>query len=352
MARKKHAHHKLAKPPGFLLYTGENVDAKFSLDVMQINHDSNLLEEKQKPLEYLHQLDLNKRTTWINVNGLADVSKIAEIGKLFAIHPLTQEDIVNVNSRPNFDEYPDYLFIEMKMLYYKEQKLVVEHLSFLLKENLLLSFQEIPEDVLEPVRVRIREGKGRIRTAGADYLLYALVDAVVDHYFLVFETFGDKIEDLENKIFENPDDEISLEIQGLKREVYKIRKALFPMREMINRLERTENALIQKETKMFIRDVHNHAIQLIETVENYRDMTMGLMDLYMTSISNKMNNVMKVLTIIATIFIPLTFIAGVYGMNFEYMPELKYKYSYFILWGVMVLTFAVMLLLFKRRKWL
>ena len=352
MGKKKHAHKKLAKPPGFLLYTGENVDARFSLDIMQIDHESNLLEDKQDSIEYLQKLDLNKRTTWINVNGLSDVDKIAEIGKIFNIHPLTLEDIVNVNSRPNFDEYPDYLFIDLKMLYYKEENLIVEHLSFLLKENILLSFQEIPEDVLEPVRFRIREGKGRIRTAGVDYLLYALIDAVVDHYFLVFETFGDKIEDLENKIFDNPDDEISLEIQGLKREVYKIRKALFPMREVINRFERTENPLIQNETKVFIRDVHGHAIQLIETVENYRDMTMGLMDLYMTSISNKMNNVMKVLTIIATIFIPLTFVAGVYGMNFENMPELKYKYSYFILWGVMVFMFVVMLILFKRRKWL
>lgn len=352
MAKRKHAKSKLAKPPGFLLYTGENIDAKFSLDVIQIDHDNSLLEEKGKTLDYAKRLDLNKRTTWINTNGLADVDKIGELGKHFNIHPLTLEDIVNVSSRPNFDEYPEYIFIELKMLYYKENKLVAEHVSFLLKQNLLISFQEIPEDVLEPVRERIREGKGRIRTAGVDYLLYALVDAVMDHCFLVFETFGDKIEELENKIFDNPDDDISLEIQGLKREVYKIRKALFPMREVINRLERTENVLIQQETKMFIRDVHNHAIQLIETVENYRDMTMGLMDLYMTSISNKMNNVMKVLTIIATIFIPLTFIAGVYGMNFEYMPELRYKYAYFILWGVMVAMFVLMLILFKRRKWL
>ncbi len=310
------------------------------------------MEEKQKTLEDVRELDLNKKATWIDVNGLADIDKIAEIGKMFNIHALTLEDIVNVNSRPNFDEYPEYIFIDLKMLYYKEEKLIVEHVSFLLKENILLSFQEIPEDVMEPVRVRIREGKGRIRTAGIDYLLYALVDAIVDHYFLLFETFGDKIEDLENKIFDNPDDEISIEIQGLKREVHKIRKALFPLREVVNRFERTENPLVQKETKMFIRDVHNHTIQLIETVENYRDMTMGLMDLYMTSISNKMNNVMKVLTIIATIFIPLTFIAGVYGMNFENMPELKYKYSYFILWGVMVSLFVVMILTFRRKKWL
>lgn len=352
MSKKKHASKKLAKPPGFLLYTGDNLDSAFSVDVIQIDHDNNMIEVKKQAIDFLKDLDLGKRSTWINVNGLADVDKIAEIGKLFNIHPLTLEDIVNVNSRPNFDEYPEYLFIELKMLYYKEEKLVAEHVSFLLKENLLISFQELPEDVFEPVRVRIREGKGRIRTAGADYLLYALIDAVMDHCFLVFETFGDKIEDLENKIFNNPGDEISLDIQGLKREVYKIRKSLFPMREVINKLERTDNVLIQEATKMFIRDVHNHTIQLIETVENYRDMTMGLMDLYMTSISNKMNNVMKVLTIIATIFIPLTFIAGVYGMNFEYMPELHYKYSYFILWGVMVAMFIIMLVIFKRRKWL
>ena len=352
MAKKKHARKKLAKPPGFLVYTGDNSDVPFSIDVMQIDAEKNLYEEKKKRMEFLENIDLSKGLTWLNINGLADIDKIADLGKKFDIHALTQEDIVNVNSRPSFEEYPDYIFLKLKMLYYKEEKLVVEHVSFLLKQNLLLSFQEIPDDVLEPVRDRLREGKGRIRTAGIDYLLYALVDAVMDHYFLLFETFGDKIEELENNIFDNPDDEISLQIQGLKREVYKIRKALFPMREVVNRLERTENPLIQKETKMFIRDVHNHSIQLIETVENYRDMTMGLMDLYMTSISNKMNNVMKVLTIIGTIFIPLTFIAGIYGMNFEYMPELTYRYSYFILWGVMVLMFVVMLALFKKKNWL
>jgi magnesium transporter len=324
----------------------------FSIDVIQIDSDFGLKEEEEKQLDSLQHLELNQPLTWINVNGLSDVDKIAELGKVYNIHALTLEDIVNVNARPSFDEYADYIFIALKMLYYKEERLVVEHVCFLIKENLLISFQEIPEDVFEPVRLRIREGKGRIRTAGVDYLLYALVDAVVDHYFLVFETFGDKIETLENQIFDNPDGDTSLEIQGLKREVYKIRKALFPLREVVNRLERTDNSLVKQETKIFIRDVHSHAVQLIETVENYRDMTMGLMDLYLTIISNKMNQIMKVLTIIATIFIPLTFIAGVYGMNFKYMPELQYKYAYFILWGVMVLTFFVMIYFFKKRKWI
>ena len=302
--------------------------------------------------EEIKKLTFSEQCSWINAEGLANVDTIAQFGNHFNISALSLEDVVNIGARPKFEEFDDYLFIVLKMIYYKEDELQVEHVSFILKENLIISFQEIKEDVFEGVRQRVREGKGRIRTAGVDYLFYALIDALVDHYFIVFETFGDKIEELENEILEKPEERVSLKIQHLKKEIYKIRKAVFPLREVISRFERTDHRFVQESTKPFIRDVHDHSIQIIETTENYRDMTMGLMDLYMSSLSNKMNNVMKVLTIIATIFIPLTFVAGVYGMNFDYMPELHYKYAYPILWIVMIAMFVAMIFVFKKRKWL
>ncbi|MEZ4978604.1 MAG: magnesium/cobalt transporter CorA [Chitinophagales bacterium] len=351
MAKKKFAHSKLGKPPGYLVYTGDKSHINTRFEFIEI-HKGEMTETSFTNLEELAARRKKDALTWINVEGLSNVNLLSDVGKAFAIHALSLEDTVNVNSRPKFEEYDDYVFIVLKMLYYEEENLVVEHVSFVMLENCIISFQELRQDVFESVRIRLREGKGRIRTAGIDYLLYALIDALVDHYFVIFENFGDKIEDLENEILLEPDDEISLKIQRLKKEVYKIRKAAFPLREVMSRFERSEHKLMQESTKPFIRDVHDHSIQIIETVENYREMTMGLMDLYMSSISNKMNNVMKVLTIIATIFIPLTFIAGVYGMNFEHMPELHYKYAYFILWGVFVVMFIAMLIAFRKRKWL
>lgn len=351
MARRKYAHQKLAKPPGFLLYTGEYPDEDFTLELSSV-HNGELAERSLNSVDDIQDIPQMKGFKWLNVSGLSNVDEIGKLSEFFALHPLVQEDIVNVGARPKFDEFDKYLFIVLKMMYYKDNQLVVEHVSFVLMDNLVISFQEVKDDVFNGVRERLRIGKGRIRMAGADYLLYTLIDAVVDHYFVVFENYGDRIEELENEIFEDPDESISAQIQHMKRQVFRIRRALFPMREVVNRLERSESPLILEETRPFIRDVHNHNVQLIETVENYRDMTMGLMDLYMTGISHKMNTVMKVLTIISTIFIPLTFIAGIYGMNFEYIPELGYRNAYFILWGVMVAMFLVMLYLFKRKKWL
>lgn len=351
MSKKKFARSKLGKPPGYMVYTGDKGNQNTHFEFIEI-YNGELNETSFGKLEDLADARRKDALTWVNVEGLSDVSLLADLGKAFDIHALSLEDTVNVNSRPKFEEYDNYVFIVLKMLYYEEDKLVAEHVSFVLQENCIVSFQELKQDVFESVRVRLREGKGRIRTAGADYLLYALIDALVDHYFVIFENFGDKIEDLENEILLEPDDEISVKIQRLKKEVYQIRKAAFPLREVMSRFERSEHKLMQESTKPFIRDVHDHSIQIIETVENYREMTMGLMDLYMSSISNKMNNVMKVLTIIATIFIPLTFIAGVYGMNFDYMPELHYKYAYFILWGAFIAMFVAMLIAFRKRKWL
>ncbi|MCB0464242.1 MAG: magnesium/cobalt transporter CorA, partial [Aequorivita sp.] len=252
------------------------------------------------------------------------------------------------------DEYEEYLFIVFKMLHYDDaEQLTNEHVSMVMGKDYVITFQESEGDVFGDLRERLEHGRGRIRGAGSDYLMFAILDAIVDNYFTVIEFLSNKVELLEDKLFgDNEDPDITEEIQDLKKEILKIRKAVIPLREVVNRLEKIETPLIEERTNKYIRDLYDHIIQVNESVEIYRDMIWGLMDMYMTTISNKMNEVMKVLTIMASIFIPLTFMAGIYGMNFENMPELHFKYGYYYLWGVMILVFIGMLWYFKRKKWL
>jgi len=344
---------KLGTTPGSVVYTGKKQSEKLFIE--SFNYTSENVEEKEL-FDVVDTFDYksSNSVTWININGLNHTNDIEKIGEHYNLHPLVLEDIVNIGQRPKIDEYDNYLFVVLKMLYYnKDENIVSEQVSFILGENYVLSFQEAEGDVFDSIRNRIRTSKGRIRTLGSDYLLYALIDAVVDHYYIVIETLGNKIEDLEDNLFSGfSQKEISQQIQDLKREVLRIRRAIFPLREIINRIEKTENRLIKKKTLQFYRDVYDHIIQISENIDIYREMIWGLMDMYMTTISNKMNEVMKVLTIIATIFIPLTFIAGIYGMNFDNMPELHYKYGYFILWGIMIVLFLGMIYYFKKKKWL
>ena len=354
MAKKKKSKHhkKIGQIPGTLIYTGEKA-SNLAIEVFDYNSDK--FEEKE--LSRIEDAFIYKSTdsiTWININGLSHINDIEKIGNHYNLHPLILEDIVNTTQRPKIDEYDDYMFVVIKMLYYNtEENIISEQVSFILGENYVLTFQEADGDVLETVRDRIRFGKGRIRGLGSDYLLYALIDSVTDHYYSIIEKMGDKIEDLEDNLFNGQtQNEISQQIQDLKRELLKVRRAIFPLREIINRIEKTEHKLILDKTLHYFRDIYDHIIQVTENIDIYREMVWSLMDMYMTAISNKMNEVMKVLTIIATIFIPLTFIAGIYGMNFDNIPELHYKYSYFILWIVMILLFIGMLFYFKRKKWL
>jgi magnesium transporter len=267
---------------------------------------------------------------------------------------LVLEDIVNTTQRPKIDEYENYIFIVLKMLYYnKDENIVIEQVSFVLGENYVLTFQESEGDVFGSIRDRLRLNRGRIREMKSDYLLYALIDAVVDNYFTIIETLGNKIEDLETDLFTGTvREDINIEVQQLKREILKVRRAIFPLREIINRIEKGDYPFIFKRTITYFRDIYDHLVQVTENLDIYREMIWSLMDMYMTTISNKMNEVMKLLTIIATIFIPLTFIAGIYGMNFENIPELHYKYSYYILWGIMIMIFLGMIYYFKKKKWL
>ncbi|MBJ6367077.1 magnesium/cobalt transporter CorA [Snuella sedimenti] len=355
MAKKRNKKYqkKIGQIPGTVIYTGEKSTRELFIEVFNYDND-NYIEKDFSNVEECFDFRQLDTVTWINLNGLNHVNQIEKIGKHFNIHPLVLEDIANISQRPKIDIYDDYLFVVVKMLYYDaNENIISEQVSLILGENYVLTFQEAEGDVFDSVRGRIRLAQGRIRTQNADYLLYVLMDAVVDHYFSIIEILSDKIEDFETDIFSgNVRDHLNKDIQDLKREILKVRRAIFPLREVISRIEKHESPLINRKTITYYRDIYDHLIQVVENIDIYREMIWSLMDMYMTSISNKMNEVMKVLTIMASIFIPLTFIAGIYGMNFDYIPELHYKYSYFILWGVMVVLFIAMLLFFKRKKWL
>lgn len=293
------------------------------------------------------------QTSWINVVGISDEPFIEKLGKHFNLNPLVLEDIVNTEQRPKVDEYDDYIFGIFRMLYISEEEEIVgEHIALVLLENTVLVFQEVKADVFNGLRDRITGKLGRIRTRGADYLFFALLDAIVDNYFLAIENLNNRIEILEEEVYSNPEPVVAKNIQLLKKEVLKIRRWIFPVKELISRLIDSENPLITKDTKLFLRDVLDHAIEINESLQIYREMSMSLMEMYMSNMSNKMNEVMKVLTIMASIFIPLTFIAGIYGMNFDHMPELHYKYGYYVVWIVMILLFIGMMFYFKKKKWL
>ena len=344
---------QLGQIPGALVYTGTKKNANLFIETFDYN--SSYCQEKElKSINDAIKFKNSNSTTWININGLNHIEAIEKLGVHFKFHPLVLEDIVNTSQRPKIDEYENYTFLVVKMMYYDtNETLVSEQVSFILGEDYVLTFQEAEGDVFNGLRERLRQGKGRIRTQGADYLLYALIDSIVDHYYAIIETMGNKIEELEDDLFDGlHQSQITNQIQTLKREILKIRRAIFPLREIINRIEKTESKLIESVTQRYFSDVYDHVIQVTETIDIYREMIWGLMDMYMTTISNKMNEVMKVLTIIATIFIPLTFIAGIYGMNFDHMPELHYKYGYQTVWFVMIVMLAGMLYYFKRKKWL
>ncbi|OIQ24079.1 magnesium/cobalt transporter CorA [Lacinutrix sp. MedPE-SW] len=359
MAKRKHKKRtqnykkQVGQIPGALVYTGKKETQKLFIETFDYNIDT-VIEKELLNIEEAFQFKSSNSVTWINLNGLNHIDAIETLGKHYDLHPLVLEDIVNTGQRPKFDEYDDYIFIVLKMMYYDESETIVsEQVSLILGENYVLSLQEAEGDVFDALRERIRQSKGRIRGLGPDYLLYALIDSIVDHYYAIIETMGNKIEDLEDNLFEGlTKEEISSDIQELKREVLKIRRAIFPLREIINRVDKSESKLIDSKTLHYFADVYDHIIQVSDTIDIYREMIWGLMDMYMTTISNRMNEVMKVLTIIATIFIPLTFIAGVYGMNFDNIPELHYKYGYHTVWLVMILIFIGMMYYFKRKKWL
>ncbi|RKS53179.1 magnesium transporter [Gillisia mitskevichiae] len=353
LQRRPKSTNALNKAPGTVAYVGRKESAEIKIEVIdysKVNYDRFIFDNVEATFKFENEENI----TWINVDGLSNTAQIEKLGKFYKLHPLIIEDIVNTNQRPKIDEYQDYLFIVAKMLYHKKDGILEhEHISIVIGKDYVLTFQEADGDVFDAIRERLTNEKGRLRNNGPDYLVFAILDSIIDNYFVVIEEISDKIETLEEQLFTaQPNDDITFEIQELKRTVLRIRRAVFPLREVIGRLEKIDSTLIQEKTINYIRDLYDHIIQVSENIEIYREMTWGLMDMYMTTISNKMNEVMKVLTIMASIFIPLTFMAGIYGMNFEYMPELQWKYSYFVLWGLMILVFLGMIIYFKRKKWL
>ena len=344
---------KAGLPPGSLVHIGER--KLESVRITFIDYDEQNFQEKQiDNIEECFGFKGTPTVTWINIDGLHQTDIIERLGKHFELHPLILEDILNTAQRPKAEDLGNYIFIVLRMLSYDDQAQAVqsEQVSMVLGQNCVISFQENVGDVFEQIRDRIRNAKGRIRKMGPDYLLYALLDAIVDNYFVILEKLGEKIEVQEEALVHDPVDETLHQIHALKRELIGLRRSVWPLRELVGGIERSESVLIKESTGMYLRDVYDHTIQVIDTVESYRDMVSGMLDIYLSSISNRMNAVMKVLTIVATIFIPLTFIAGIYGMNFKYMPELEWRLGYAVVWIVMLIVAAIMLIYFKKKKWL
>ncbi len=344
---------KTGLPPGTLMAMGEKRRDKVRISIM--DYDEHQFTEKEVgAVEETFPFKDKPTVTWVNVDGLHDTDAIERIGMHFGLHPLILEDIVTTSQRPKMEDFGDYVFLVLNMLCRDPDRDEVraEQVSLVLGSNFVISFQEVEGDVFNPVRERIRTSKGRVRRMGADYLAYALMDAVVDNYFIILEAFGEEIESIEDELVANPTPDKLETIHGLKREMIFLRKSVWPLRELINGLQRGESALVTEGVTVYLRDVYDHTIQVIDTVESFRDMVSGMVETYMSSISNKMNEVMKVLTIIATIFIPITFIAGIYGMNFENMPELHWPWGYFGALGIMAAVTIAMVVYFRRKGWL
>ncbi|MFH1039510.1 MAG: magnesium/cobalt transporter CorA [PVC group bacterium] len=353
LKRKTRRVKQAGLPPGTLVYVGDKQEEAPRITVIDYD-ESKYREEEVAAVEDCFPFKDRPTVTWINIDGLRRVSVIEQIGKHFGLHPLVLEDIVNTYQRPKMEDFGQYIFLVLKMLSYndKEKEIVIEQVSLILGAGFVISFQEQVGDVFDPIRKRLREQKGRLRKAGADYLVYSLIDMIVDNYFTILEKLGDRIEDLEDVLISRTGPRSLQFIQGLKRELLLLKKSVWPLREVISGLERGESPLISDSTGIYFRDVYDHTIQVIDTVETYRDMASGMVDTYLSGLSNRMNEVMKVLTIIATIFIPLTFIAGVYGMNFQYMPELRWRWGYPAVLSLMLLVVLGMLSYFRRKKWL
>ena len=344
---------KAGLPPGTLVHIGEKKAAVPKINVMDYD-EAHFQENEIKTIEECFIFKDKPTVTWINVDGLHQVEILEKLGECYGLHPLVLEDILNTDQRPKMEDYGEYIYIVLKMLDYndKSNEIESEQISLILGPNFVFSFQEREGDTFNPIRERIRNSKGRIRKMGADYLAYTLLDSIVDNYFIILEKLGEKIEFLEEKLVTHPTSEILQVIHHLKREMIFLRKAVWPLREVVSGLGRGESSLIKESTKVYLRDVYDHTIQTIDTIETYRDMVSGMLDIYLSSVSNRLNAVMKVLTIIATIFMPLTFIAGIYGMNFKYMPELEWRWGYPAILLIVVFIGVSMLIYFKRKKWL
>ncbi len=356
---RKHRQKKTGAPPGSLHYVGEQYVEEMRFHITHYSPDHLEHTEINNPQELRTYLD-KEGITWIRVHGLHEIDQIKELGKIFDLHPLVMEDILNTGQRPKTDDYDDYLYHVLRLLYYDDEKneMYSEQLSLLYGEKYLITFQESDYPYFKNVRERLKKSDSRLRNSGTDYLTYAILDTTVDYYLHVMERFGDKVIQLEYEVLDDPDEEVLSEIHHLRRELLELRKTISPVRELLNGLLRLEHPLIDENNKIYYEDVYDHAVLLMDSMQNNRDMLVGSFDTYMSNVSNRMNEVMKVLTIIATIFIPLTFIVGIYGMNFNpevspyNMPELNMYYGYPITMALMAVITLLMIYYFKRKDWI
>jgi magnesium transporter len=345
---------KTGLPPGSLIHIGDQLIEKTKITVFDYD-ESHIQEKEIRAVGECREYKNSPTVTWIHVEGLHDTEVLEELGTIFGLHALTVEDILNTDQRPKMEDFCEYLYVVLKNFHNhteESKEITSEQISIILGPQFVISFQEKETGMFTPIRERIRNGKGHLRKAGADYLAYALIDTIVDNYFTILEQVGELIESLEESLVKNPSTKTLQAIQNLKRDMIFLRKSVWPLRETISGLQRTGCKLIHASTNIYLKDIYDHTIQVIDTVETFRDMLSSIMDIYLSSVSNRMNEIMKVLTIIATIFMPLTFLAGVYGMNFKYMPELEWHWGYFFVWGVMIIVAISMLVYFMKKRWL
>ena len=344
---------KTGMPPGSLVHVGHVVEPETTISLIDYSRE-NVEEQRVQSADELIPYQASDTVTWVNIEGLVNVELIESVGKLFNVHPLVLEDILNTHQRPKFEDHDNYLFIVFKHLTLDKTRATLnrEQISMLVLRNCVITFRETRDELLGTLTHRIKNAKGRIRGLGPDYLAYAILDTAIDQNFVLLDTMDETIDVIEEELLTRPTEQTLVKIQRIRRDLVDLRKAVVPTRDMLNAMLRSETPLINENTHIYYRDVLDHALRIAEAVESHRDILAGLLDMYNSSVSNTMNEIMKILTVFASIFIPLTFIAGIYGMNFEYMPELKWKWAYPVLWVLFVSIPVVLLVYFRRKKWL
>lgn len=348
----KRRSQKAGMEPGVLVHVGEVYSDLPRIIVVDYSKES-FAENDNATIDEALQYISTPEITWINIQGIHDTNMIDSIGKRFGMHALAMEDILNTTQRAKLDDYKEYLYIVLRLLNYdyKAQMVSGEQISILVKSNCVITFQESNKDHFKGIRERIRKPNTKIREMGTDYLCYTIIDWIIDQYFVILEKVDDKLESLEEALLDNPHTEILLKIERTKREVILLRKSVWPIRDLISQFNRIDTPLIHEGSRIFMRDVYDHTIQLIDTIESFRDIVSGMLDLYLSNLTQRTNEIMKVLTVVSTIFVPLTFLASLYGMNFDNIPELHAEYGYYVLLTSMAVIATFMIFYFRRKKW-